>query len=143
MRKQLVLIAAGAMSLGLAGTATAQQGLAIVPFGAFYIPAALASESGNLEMKPKGAPFVGLQLELGLSKSMSVGVGGGITMSQSLDFSSLIPPTTSIGSADISSPRIYGVLTIRPAGRRDLPFQSFRLQTGFDRHSPLRRRAAM
>ena len=116
MRKQLVLVAAGAMSLGLAGTATAQNkghGLAIVPFGAFNVPAVLASETGNLEMKPKGAPFVGVQMEMGLSKAMSVGVGAGITMAQSLDMTGL-----TVGTADISSPRIYGLLSIRPGGRR-------------------------
>jgi hypothetical protein len=116
MRKQLVLVAAGAMSLGLAGTATAQnkgQGLAIVPFGAFNVPAVLASETGNLEMKPEGAPFVGVQLEMGLSKAMSVGVGAGITMAQSLNMTGL-----TVGTADISSPRIYGLLSIRPGGRR-------------------------
>lgn len=118
MRKQLVLIAAGAMSLGLAGTATAQnkgQGLALVPFGAFNIPAMLASEAGNLEIKPKGAPFVGIQLEMGVSKAMSVGVGGGITMGQSLSASGVAVSTI---TADISSPRIYGLLSIRPGGRR-------------------------
>jgi len=121
MRKQLVLVAAGAISLGLAGTATAQnkgQGLAIVPIGAYNIPGVLASEAGNFEMKPKGAPFVGVQLEMGLSKAMSIGVGGGITMGQSLDLNSLIGSRTSIGTADISSPRVYGLLSIRPGGRR-------------------------
>jgi hypothetical protein len=122
MRKQLVLVAAGAMVLGLAGTATAQnkaQGLAIVPYFAYNVPAVLASESNFLEMKPKGAPFVGIQLEMGLSKAMSVGVGGGITMGQSLDINDISTATsTTMASSDISSPRIYGVLSIRPAGRR-------------------------
>jgi hypothetical protein len=116
MRKQLVLIAAGAMSLGLAGQAQG-QGLAIVPFGAYNVPAVLAIETDNWEMQPKGAPFVGLQLEMGLSKAMSIGVGGGITMGQKLDLNDLASDGT-VGTADISSPRIYGVLSIRPAGRR-------------------------
>jgi len=121
MRKQLVLVAAGAMLLGLAGTAAAQskaQGLAIVPFGAFNIPGILASETDAWEMKANGAPFVGVQLELGLSKAMSIGVGGGITMGQKLDFNDASSGGGTLGTADISSPRIYGVLSIRPGGRR-------------------------
>jgi hypothetical protein len=122
MRKLLVLVAAGALTLGLAGTASAQskaQGLAIVPFAAFNVPGVLASESDFLEFKPKAAPFVGLQLELGLSKAMSFGVGGGITMSQSLNVNDLSSAGVgNVGTADISSPRVYGVLSIRPAGRR-------------------------
>jgi hypothetical protein len=122
MRKQLVLVAAGALSLGLAGTATAQskgQGLAIVPFGAFNIPAVLATQADVGELQPKGAPFVGLQLEMGLSKTMSIGVGGGITMGQSLDFNDLSSSGTgAVGTADIASPRLYGLLSIRPGGRR-------------------------
>jgi hypothetical protein len=121
MRKQLVLVAAGAMLLGVAGTATAQnkgQGLALVPFGAFNIPGVLASETDVWEMKAQSAPFVGLQLELGLSKALSFGVGGGITMSQKLDFNDASATGGTIGTADISSPRVYGVLSIRPGGRR-------------------------
>jgi hypothetical protein len=122
MRKQLVLVAAGAMVLGLAGTATAQnkgQGLAIVPFAAFNVPGVLAAESGTWEMQPNGAPFVGIQLEMGLSKAMSIGIGGGITMGQKLDLNDLSAASlTTIGTADISSPRIYGQLSIRPGGRR-------------------------
>jgi len=121
MRKQFVLVAAGAMLLGLAGTATAQtmgQGLAIVPFGAFNIPGVLATEADYLELKPKGAPFVGLQLEMGLSKALSVGVGAGITTGQSLDFNDLSAGGGTIGTADISSPRFYGLLSFRPGGRR-------------------------
>jgi hypothetical protein len=68
-------------------------------------------------MKAKGAPFVGLQLEMGLSKAMSIGVGGGITMGQKLDFNDLGSGGSTLGTADISSPRVYGVLSIRPAGR--------------------------
>lgn len=121
MRKQLVLVAAGAMLLGLAGTAAAQgkaQGLALVPFGAFNVPGILASETDAWEMKALGAPFVGLQLELGLSKAVSFGVGGGITMGQKLDFNDASATGSTIGTADISSPRVYGLLSIRPGGRR-------------------------
>ena len=121
MRRQLVLVAAGAMLLGVAGTATAQnkgQGLAIVPFGAFNIPGVLASEADVWEMKAQSAPFVGLQLELGLSKALSFGVGGGITMGQKLDFDDASATGGTIGTADISSPRVYGMLSIRPGGRR-------------------------
>lgn len=122
MRKQLVLVAAGALVLGLAGTATAQnkgQGLAIVPFAAYNVPAVLASEANYLEMKPKAAAFVGVQVEMGVSKTLSVGVGGGITMSQTIDFNDIgTAGSTTLASSDISSPRIYGLVSIRPAGRK-------------------------
>jgi len=119
MRELLVLIAAGALSLGLAGTATAQnkgQGLAIVPFAAYNIPGLLATESGVAEMKPKGAPLVGLQLELGASKAVSVGLGGGVMLGQSFDLKDL---GAGYGSSwDVSAPQVYGVVSVRPAGRR-------------------------
>lgn len=121
MRSKWIMAAAGMLVCTAATSLHAQggQGVAIVPLAGFNIPGMLAEEDGGYEFKAKGAPLFGLQIELGLSKNMSFGVGGSMSIGQSLDLSdNSAGGAGTFGSADISSPRVYGVLSIRPGGRR-------------------------
>lgn len=119
MRSRAIL-ASAMLVCAVATEATAQgQGIAIVPFGGFVIPGTLAEEEGGLEMAPKGSPLAGLQLELGLSKNMSLGLGGMLAIGQSMDFNdNSSGGAGTFGSADLGATRIYGMLSLRPGGRR-------------------------
>ncbi len=115
------IVAAGLAAFAATPDLAAQnQGIALVPLGAYVIPGVLASEDNSYEFAPKGAPFVGGQIELGISKNLSIGVGGGITAGQKLDLNDNSGGSgpNPIGTADISSARIYGLLSLRPGGRR-------------------------
>jgi len=119
MRSRTIL-ASAILTAAFATEATAQsQGIAIVPFAGFVMPGTLAEEDGGGEMAPKGSPLAGLQLELGLSKNLSFGIGGMLAIGQTMDFNDNSGGSSvTFGSADLGAMRIFGILSLRPSGRR-------------------------
>ncbi len=120
MRNKWIVAAAGVVACAAAPDLAAQnQGIALVPLGAYVIPGVLASEDNSYEFAPKASPFLGGQIELGLSKNLSFGVGGGITVGQKLDLNDNSQSSGNpLGTADVSSARVYGLISLRPGGRR-------------------------
>ena len=118
MRKTWALATAGLMLCGLAGTAQAQKsgGIAFIPFAGYALPGTLAEDNTNdIHFKSNGALLLGLQLELGLSKSLGIDVGVNRTISQTFDIES---GGASQGQEDQTMTQITGSLVIRPGGRR-------------------------
>ncbi|MBI1722582.1 MAG: hypothetical protein HYR48_01600 [Gemmatimonadetes bacterium] len=125
MRGKWTLIAAAAVIAPTVAAAQARPGLGIIPAAGFTVPGTLAegTEVGNPDVnwafKPQGSPVVGAQLEYGLSKNVSIGVGGSFTIGQTLDVNYTDPSIdTTIGEADISTLQVYGAVSLRPQGRR-------------------------
>jgi hypothetical protein len=121
MRGTWVVAGAALLALG-ASRVEAQNksmGIAVIPFAGYSIPGVLASQDDFLEMAPNPAPFFGLQIDLGVSKNMSIGLGGDLTFGGDLALNDLSTSGLGeIGTANITATQFYGVLTIRPSGRR-------------------------
>lgn len=121
MRTKVILAATATLVCSLTTGLAAQgqgQGIAIMPFAAYNLPGVLASEDGTYEMKPKGAPHIGGQLEFGLSKTMALAVGGGITIGQKLDINDISGGGSTLATSDLTTMQFFGALSIRPGGRR-------------------------
>jgi hypothetical protein len=121
MRGKWVFAAAALLAVGAASRVEAQAksgGIAIIPYGGYAVPGTLA-EDVNWGFTPNAAPAIGLQLEFGASKNIAIGAGVNYTFGQTLDIDYEDPstPSTTIGTGDISTMGIYGVVSIRPSGR--------------------------
>jgi hypothetical protein len=121
MRGRWTFAAAAVLSLAAVARAEAQgkkPGLALIPYGGYAIPGTLA-EDDNYTFTPGAAPAIGLQLEFGASKNVAIGAGVNYTFGQTLDldYEDASTPSMLLGTADIATMGIYGVVSIRPGGR--------------------------
>ncbi len=104
--------------VGAAATSLAAQSptrLAIIPYAGFGIAAKLVNDPAFI-LAPKAAGFGGIAIELGLSKTISIAVGGNRTFSQTMDIGDNTDPSQA--TADMSMTQATGSLIFRPGGRR-------------------------
>jgi hypothetical protein len=113
----MAVLAATALVLPPALAAQSKGGgFAIIPFAGYAIPGTFAKDdASDIQFEPNGALLLGVQAELGLSKTMGIDVGANQTFSQTIDF---IQGGTSQAQQDLRMTQITGSLIIRPKGRK-------------------------